>query len=317
MSDELDNTAQEDLLLGLEVRMNQEEKALHVDFGALKSGGYIKQRQRDLFTIRLRCPAGRINTAKLKKIAEVADKYGQGWVHTSVRQSIEIPYVHIKDFDAVKAELAEVDLLVASCGPRVRVPTACAGCEYNPNGIIDSQKLCLETDKLYFGRDTHHKFKIVFSGCPIDCTRAKNADLGFAGMVKPLLIEELCTSCELCCKACKDDALHMDGALPVRDETKCTDCGDCIKACPFDAMVKERIGCAIYVGGKHGKHPRPTDKVAVFVPESKALDVVERVVDWYVENGKRGERLGHTIDRVGLDHLKESVFTGELKEYVI
>src|SRR3989339_1133611 len=65
----------------------------------LKSGGYIRQRQKDLFTVRLRCPGGRVPLAKLKKIAEIAPKYSKSdYVHISVRQSIEIPYVHYNDF---------------------------------------------------------------------------------------------------------------------------------------------------------------------------------------------------------------------------
>ena len=43
----------------------------------LKSGGYIRQRQKDLFTVRLRCPGGRVSLDKLKKIAEVAPKYSK------------------------------------------------------------------------------------------------------------------------------------------------------------------------------------------------------------------------------------------------
>jgi sulfite reductase beta subunit-like hemoprotein len=43
----------------------------------LKSGGYIRQRQKDLFTVRLRCPGGRVPFTKLKKIAEVGSKYSK------------------------------------------------------------------------------------------------------------------------------------------------------------------------------------------------------------------------------------------------
>ena len=72
-----------------------------IDFNSLKSGGVIKQRQKDLFTVRLRCPGGRVPVKKLKKIAEVAEKYGGDYVHISVRQSIEITYVNYKDFGKI------------------------------------------------------------------------------------------------------------------------------------------------------------------------------------------------------------------------
>ena len=163
---------------------SEKGKEVKLDLQALKSGGFIKQTQENLFTVRLRCPAGKLTAKQLRKAAELAEKYGRGEVHTSVRQSIEIPYVHHRHFDAVVAELKEVDWSVASCGPRVRVPTACAGCTYNPNGLMDSQAMCLEVDRRFFGTATgHHKFKITFAGCPIDCPGARDADLGFQGMV--------------------------------------------------------------------------------------------------------------------------------------
>src|SRR6185369_15216071 len=124
----------------------------------LKAGGFIKERGKDLFTVRLRVPGGRMTVARLKQIAAVAEKYGQGYVHLSVRQSIELINVNFRDFDRVVAELGEEEQKVASCGARIRVPTACGGCEYNPNGLVDTQQSALAVDATLFGSDTgHHK----------------------------------------------------------------------------------------------------------------------------------------------------------------
>ena len=99
---------------------------------------------------------------------------------------------------------------VASCGPRIRVPTACAGCTWNPNGLMDTQAMCLEVDKRYFGTLTgHHKFKISFSGCPIDCARTREMDLGFQGIVEPKLLKDLCNACGLGVIGCEEKALIM------------------------------------------------------------------------------------------------------------
>jgi hypothetical protein len=110
---------------------------------------------------------------RLKKIAAVAEKFGGEFVHLSVRQSIELININFRDFDAVVAELGEGGQKVASCGARVRVPTACGGCEYNPNGLVDSQAAALEVDQTLFGTATgHHKFKVGFAGCPFDCPKS-------------------------------------------------------------------------------------------------------------------------------------------------
>ena len=121
-----------------------------IDLNELKSGGFIKQTQRP-FTVRLKVPGGRITPEKLTKVAEVAKKYSRmGYCHLSFRQSVEIIGVHIDDFDAVVKELARVGQKVASCGPRVKVPTACGGCEYSLNGIMDAQSKALEVDEKHF-----------------------------------------------------------------------------------------------------------------------------------------------------------------------
>ncbi|MBE0480005.1 MAG: 4Fe-4S binding protein [Dehalococcoidia bacterium] len=278
------------------------------DFEVLKSGGFIKQIQRDLFTVRLRCPGGRLTSAQLRKAAEIAERYGKGEVHNSVRQSIEIPYIHHRDFEAVSAELASINWSVASCGPRVRVPTACAGCTWNPNGLTDAQALALEVDRRFFGIPTgHHKFKIAFAGCPIDCPKSRAMDLGFQGAVEPGLEEDLCNGCGLCAGTCPENAITMVGSLPVRDRGKCMYEGDCIKVCPTGAMVEARRGWLVRVGGKHGRHPIHSYEVAQFAIDSECLSLIEKTLEWYTLNGQGRERLGATIARQGLRKYMDEV----------
>ncbi|MEK7847335.1 MAG: 4Fe-4S dicluster domain-containing protein, partial [Chloroflexota bacterium] len=204
--------------------------------------------------------------------------------------------------------LAEIGWSVASCGARVRVPTACAGCSYNPNGLMDTQSLCAEVDRRYFGTPTgHHKFKVSLSGCPIDCFRTREMDLGFQGMVEPALAEGLCNGCGLCVKGCEDKALTMDGDLPRRDLSKCTFCGDCIKVCPVDAMVAKRRGWLARVGGRHGKHPLFAYEVAQFLSDEHACSLIEKTLEWYRERGQGRERIGATIARFGLQAYLDGV----------
>jgi len=274
----------------------------------LKAGGYIPQRQRGKITVRCKAPGGRVTAARLEAIARVARKYGDGSVHLSVRMSPEILYVDLRDLEAVRNELAEAGQEIASCGKRFRVTTACGGCEYNPNGWTDTQRLCVEATDRFFGWDTPHKFKTCYTGCAIDCMRSREMDLGFQGMVEPDLVAENCTSCGLCVRACQDDALVLgDDGLPVRDLDKCISCGDCIKVCAFDAMLVTRIGHAACVGGKHGKHPHTAYPVAQFLTDEQTLQVLDATIAWYREHGKKGERIGLTIDRVGIDSLRRAL----------
>ncbi len=267
-----------------------------IDFDTLKSGGLIKQRQKDQFTVRLRCPGGRVPVSKLEKIVEVAKKYAGDYVHLSFRQSIELPYVDYRDFKAIHEELAEVDQRVASCGARVRVPTACSGCEYNPNGLTDTQAMVKLVDEEFFGFELPHKFKISFSGCPIDCARTSEMDLGFQGAVRPKWDKETCIRCSICSHACKEGAIeaHPETGEPIYHAEKCLYCGDCIRACPTDSWSEDAIGWIVRVGGKHGRHPMLGRRIAEFISDEDAPGFIETTIRWYKENA---EDLGRT--RIG------------------
>ncbi len=253
-------------------------------------------------------PAGMISAEGLAKVASIAKKYGKGYVHLSVRQSPEISGVHYSNFNAIQEELEAVGMRVASCGKRVRAIGACQGCSINPNGLVDTIRLARETNDSFFGIDTPHKFKITFGGCPVDCVRSRCADLGFHGVWFAKLLEEKCTGCGLCVRSCEDKALVLkDGKLPVRDDAKCVHCGDCVKVCPFDAMIADKVGLALYAGGKHGKHPRQSYKILDFVEETDVKQIVANAVGWAKKNGAPLERLGAIIDRVGLEKFKREV----------
>lgn len=298
-----DHNLEEGIKKSLEIEAQIDGKSGRMDLNELKSGGFIKQRQKDLFTVRLRCPGGRIPLRKLKKICEVAEKYGGEYVHLSFRQSLEIPYVEYRNFSQMIKELGEVDQPIASCGPRVRVPTACSGCEYNPNGLTDTQKMAQMVTEKFFGIRCPHKFKISFSGCPIDCARTNGMDLGFQGAVFPVWEEETCTGCTICAFACLEGAITADPATgkPIFNQLHCLYCSDCIRACPTGAWRAGKTGHIVRVGGRHGRHPLNGSVIARFIPDDDIPRVIERVLEWYNKNGegKGRTRIGQLLIEPG------------------
>ena len=289
----IDHNLEEGVKRSLEIEAQIEGKTGKMDLNELKSGGFIKQRQKDLFTVRLRCPGGRIPLRKLKKTCEVAEKYGGEYVHLSFRQSLEIPYVNYYDFPQMIKELSEEEQVIASCGPRVRVPTACSGCEYNPNGLTDTQKMAQMVNEKFFGIRCPHKFKTSFSGCPIDCARTSEMDLGFQGAVYPLWEEESCTGCTICAYACLEGAIVADSASgkPVFNQLNCLYCSDCIRACPTGAWKAGKTGHIVRVGGRHGRHPLNGSVIARFIPDDDVPRVIEGVLEWYNKNGEGKGRI--------------------------
>lgn len=289
-----------------------EVKQTKIDLSNLKAGGFIKERGKDLFTVRLRVPGGRMSIPRLKRIAEVAEKFGGEFVHLSVRQSIELININFKDFDAVVEELGEATQKVASCGARVRVPVACGGCEYNPNGLVDSQKSALEVDEKLFGTATgHHKFKVAFAGCPFDCPKSATNDIGFQGAIYPALESDECISCGLCAKSCVPKAIVMgEDNKPVFSDDPCIWCGDCVKVCPTGAWSDAKRGYTVRIGGKWGRNPLVGTLFATFLPENRVVEFIAAVLDWYKQKaeGLGRIRLGDTIIKEGpqalLDHLR-------------
>lgn len=290
-----------------EQQMADENKTTGINLNNLKAGGFIKERGKDLFTVRLRVPGGRMTVPRLKKIAAVAEKFGGEFVHLSVRQSIELININFKDFDAVVKELGEGNQKVASCGARVRVPTACGGCEYNPNGLVDTQKSALEVDQQLFGTETgHHKFKVGFAGCPFDCPKSATNDVGLQGAIWPELTSEECISCGLCAKSCTEGAIGIGPAKkPLFHPDSCIYCGDCVKVCPTGAWQTAKKGYTVRIGGKWGRHPLVGTLFATFLPEEQVVEFITEVLAWYREKaeGRGRVRIGDIIIKEGPDSL--------------
>ncbi|MCZ7356186.1 MAG: hypothetical protein O8C65_04580 [Candidatus Methanoperedens sp.] len=56
-----------------------------LDVATLKKSGYMKQRQKDLFVVRLRMPCGNVTCDQLSGISRITQKYGTGYIHIAGR----------------------------------------------------------------------------------------------------------------------------------------------------------------------------------------------------------------------------------------
>lgn len=112
-----------------------------VDYATLKKGGFMRQKQKNNFSLRLRTVGGHMSAEQLAKVAEVAEKYGEGYVHLTSRQGVEIPFIKLDQIEEVKNALAEGDVVPGVCGPRVRTVTACQGAAICQSGCIDTYAL--------------------------------------------------------------------------------------------------------------------------------------------------------------------------------
>ena len=278
-----------------------------IDYEKLKSGGFMRQIQQNQFALRLRIVGGRVEADQLRVLADAAEKYGDGHIHLTSRQGVEIPFVNIDDVENIGHDLVDVNLRRGTCGPRVRGVVACQGTTLCPRGLVDPQDLAEKIDEKYFAAPAPHKFKIGITGCPASCLKPQENDFGIMGGVEPKWVEDLCINCGLCEEVCRMDAIKVEDDTVIFDREKCDLCGDCIASCPTDAWEKVKTGYTIYIGGKIGRHPKLGTKFVELVDEETLFDILERTLNFYRENANTGERIGETIDRLGIEIYKEAV----------
>ncbi len=66
-------------------------------------------------------------------------------------------------------------------------------------------------------------------------------------------------------------------------------------------------GWWVSVGGNGGTKARIAQVVAKNLSTEEALELLDRIIDYYRNNCKPKERIGKMIERLGLDHLKEAL----------
>ena len=216
----------------------------------------ISQTQKDLFAIRLRAVGGNLTAEQIRVVAEVAERYGTGGIHLTTRQGIEIHNVHKDDLVVAQEALEKADLRMGASGNRVRIIIACPGNATCRFGSIDTRAVAEELDLLYFRADMPYKLKMGVTGCPNNCGKAREADIGVMGVCTPEWDAELCTHCGACVEFCPVQAISCDNDQYVRDAGRCIKCSVCTRLCPVKAWFPQSSGYTLLVGGTLGKKPR-------------------------------------------------------------
>jgi NAD(P)H-nitrite reductase large subunit len=82
----------------------------------------------------------------------------------------------------------------------------------------------------------------------------------------------------------------------------------CAENCIKDiSLMGKKKGWTVMAGGNGARKPRLADVVAEDLDDRQALEMVEKLVDYYAQNGQKNERLGAMIDRIGLETLCTAV----------
>lgn len=210
--------------------------------------GAILQRDNQTYAVAPHIPCGVLTPQLMRKIAEVAEKYGAKAIKITGATRIALVGLKETDIDAVWSDLGMS--AGAAVGLCVRSIRACPGTTFCKLGKQDALGIGLALDQRYHGVELPGKLKMSASGCLLNCAESWVRDIGLTGY------EE---------------------------------------------------GWMVTVGGNVGAQPRIGKELTKGLNNDQALAMVDKILQHYRANAKRGERLGMLIERLGLEPLKAAV----------
>ena len=283
-----------------------------------KGMGFMNNKGTDNFNGRIITVNGKITAAQQKCIAEAAEKFGNGEVVFTTRLTVEVPGIPYDKIEEFQQFIAKEGLVTGGTGSRVRPVVSCKGttCQY---GLLDSYALSQEIHERFYEGYRQvllpHKFKIAVGGCPNNCVKPDLNDLGIIGQYIPNFDEDSCNGCKKCAieKNCPVGAAKVvDGILEI-DKDVCNNCGRCVEKCPFDAIEDGTYGYKIYIGGRWGKKVAQGRALGrIFTDKEEAMSVIEKTILLFREQGKTGERLAQTIDRLGFENVEAQLLSDDI-----
>ena len=281
------------------------------------------KRYTDVFNVRVITRNGRISSEEHHVIAEAAEKFGSGAVAMTTRLTLEIQGVKHANIQPLIDFLAEHGLSTGGTGSLVRPVVSSKGttCQY---GLADtyglSEKIHEKFYVGYHGVTLPHKFKICVGGCPNNCAKPSLNDLGIVGQKVPMIDYAKCRGCKKCqvVENCPIKIAEVvDGKIHV-DPNACNNCGRCAGRCPFGALEEYQYGFRVYIGGRWGKkvaHGQPLTRI--FTSEEEVMDVVERAILLFRDEGISGERFADTVNRLGFDYVNDKLISGNIDKAAI
>jgi len=295
-------------------------------------------------TMRVAQPGGKYYTTDyLKKLCDLWDFRGSGItnMHGSTGDIIFIGTT-TPQLEEIFFELTHnMGQDLGGSGSNLRTPADCIGssrCEY---ACYDTQALCYDLTMEY--QDELHrpafpyKFKFKFDGCPNGCVASiARSDMSFIGTWKDdIKIDQEAVAAYVggefppnagahagrdwgafdiqkeVVALCPTQAMkYEDGKLAINTKD-CVRCMHCINTMPRALRIGDERGLSILVGAKAPilDGAQMGSLLVPFIkceePYDEIKEIIEKVWDWWMEEGKNRERLGELIKRQGYQRMLE------------
>ena len=289
----------------------------------------------EFHTLRVQPPAGmHYDTKLLRDMCDIWEEHGSGLIALH-GQSGDIMFQGCTTENVQKAfdGLNEIGLDMGGAGPALRTSMSCVGharCEQSCYDEVRAHRTIINA----FLDEMHrpalpYKFKFKFSGCANDCVNAiHRADFAVIGTwrddikVDQTEVKKYVESAgrkytiDNVITRCPTNALSLndDDTLEI-DNSSCVRCMHCINVMTKALSPGDDKGISILMGGKRslkigdqmGTVIVPFMKLETDEDFEKLEELSETVIEFFAENALEHERVGETIDRIGLPNFLEGI----------
>ena len=293
----------------------------------------------DAHTFRIIEPAAWFyKTDYLRKLCDIWEKYGSGLMNFhGATGDLQLIGIKTENIGPCFEELAKVGFDLGGSGGDVRTLSCCIGparCEWCN---IDTLEIYQELTMHYIS-EMHlprfpHKFKIKVSGCPNDCVAAiARSDLAIIGTWRDSIkinqqavmeYAKVGLDINYICTKCPTNAIEWDGKELKLNAEDCVRCMYCISEMPKALEVGNDKGVTILIGGRaRGRYGAFISWVLIpFMkltpPYTELKELIDKILEWWDENGRTRERVGETIYRLGMAKFLKAIGVPATPQQVI
>jgi sulfite reductase alpha subunit len=290
---------------------------------------------KEFHTLRVQPPAGmHYSTDLLRQMCDIWERHGSGLIALH-GQSGDIMFQGATTENVQKAfdELNEAGFDMGGAGPALRTSMSCVGharCEQSCYDEIRAHRTIINE----FLDEMHrpalpYKFKFKFSGCGNDCVNAiHRADFAVLGtwrddiqvdtdevknyidkVGRKYMIDNVIANCPT-----RALSLNDDDTLDI-DNRSCVRCMHCINVMTKALSPGKDRGVTILIGGKRslkigdqmGTVVVPFMKLESDEDFKRLTEFAGEVIEFFAENALEHERIGETIDRIGLANFLDAL----------
>jgi nitrite reductase (NADH) large subunit len=155
-----------------------------------------------LYYIGLLVPVGRITTAQMRGVADLADRYGNGEIRVSTQQNLIIPNIAEDRIGALTDEPLFSELPFDP-SPIMRGLVSCTGNDYCPLALIETKGYAIQVARELEKRTAGRKIQpltIHWSGCPAGCGLHQVSTIGLQGCRSRQSNGEIVDAAHVCVK---------------------------------------------------------------------------------------------------------------------